>query len=189
MILNDNILSDIIIIGMTAVYKPQPFLEVKAAGYFFFDFLTTGFLQGRAVNPTPNSQPGGPGIRICDPRRQDDPAIPPGTEYPLFAFYYTHELRWDYSYPPVTTRRCSFRCNGTFSRPARHNERIAYFPRAAGLRWLRTPLMFPLSEGGLLAKQYGELTDISIDTGLRRIYTNVSVTNCCVLLEEKLQHI
>jgi hypothetical protein len=46
----------IIIIGMTALYGPLPSL----------DFLTTGFLQAGAVNPTPNPQPGGPGLRICD---------------------------------------------------------------------------------------------------------------------------
>jgi hypothetical protein len=56
----------IIIIGMTALYGPQPSL----------DFLTTGFLQGGAVNPTPNHQHGGPG-------RQGDPAIPLGAGYPF----------------------------------------------------------------------------------------------------------
>jgi hypothetical protein len=30
----------------------------------------------RAVNPTLNPQPWGPGPRICDPRRQGDPAMP-----------------------------------------------------------------------------------------------------------------
>jgi hypothetical protein len=40
------------------------------------DFLTTGFLRGGAVYPTPNPQPGGPGLRIREPRRQGDPAIP-----------------------------------------------------------------------------------------------------------------
>jgi hypothetical protein len=56
---------------MTALYGPQPSL----------DFLTTGFLHGGAVNPTLNPQPGGAGLRICDPQRQGDPAIPPGTGY------------------------------------------------------------------------------------------------------------
>jgi hypothetical protein len=68
----------IIICGVTAFYEPQPSLEVKAAG---LDFLTTGFLQGGAVNPTPNPQPGGPGVRICDPPEKDDPDVPPGTGY------------------------------------------------------------------------------------------------------------
>jgi hypothetical protein len=63
----------IIIFGMTARYVPQSSLH----------FLTTGFLWGGAVNPTPNSQPGGPGLHTFDPRKQDDPTIPPGTGYPF----------------------------------------------------------------------------------------------------------
>jgi hypothetical protein len=63
----------IIIIGMTARYGPQSSL----------DFLTTGFLRGGSVNPTPKPQPGGPGVHTRDPRRQGEPAIPPGTEYPF----------------------------------------------------------------------------------------------------------
>jgi hypothetical protein len=43
------------------------------------DIMATGFLRGGAVNPTPNAQPRGPGLRICDPRRHGDPTIPPGT--------------------------------------------------------------------------------------------------------------
>jgi hypothetical protein len=40
------------------------------------------FLQDWIVSPAPNPQPGGPGLRIYDPRKQGGPAIPPGTEYP-----------------------------------------------------------------------------------------------------------
>jgi hypothetical protein len=58
---------------MTALYGPWPSL----------DFPTAGFLQGRSVKPTPNPKPGGPGLHIYDPRRQSDPAIPPGTGYPF----------------------------------------------------------------------------------------------------------
>jgi hypothetical protein len=46
-------------------------------------FLTTGFLQGGAVNPMPNPQPAGPGLHICPPQRQGDSAISPGTGYPF----------------------------------------------------------------------------------------------------------
>jgi hypothetical protein len=53
----------------------------------------------------PNPQPGGPSLRIFDPRRQGAPAIPHALGTHLVAFYDTHELRWAYSYPPVTTRR------------------------------------------------------------------------------------
>jgi hypothetical protein len=33
----------------------------------FVEFPATGFLQGGAVNPMSNPQPGGPGLRIYDP--------------------------------------------------------------------------------------------------------------------------
>jgi hypothetical protein len=72
---------------------------------FFFSslhFLTTVLLRDVAVNSIPNPQPRGPGLRICDPWRQGDPAVPPDTVPTLVAFYDTHELRWVYSYPPVT---------------------------------------------------------------------------------------
>jgi hypothetical protein len=45
--------------------------------------LTITFLRGWIVSPAPNPQPGGPGLRIHDPRRQGVPAIPPGTWYPF----------------------------------------------------------------------------------------------------------
>jgi hypothetical protein len=45
--------------------------------------LTITFLRGWIVSPEPNPQPGGPGLHIYDPRRQDGPAIPPGTGYPF----------------------------------------------------------------------------------------------------------
>jgi hypothetical protein len=37
------------------------------------------FPQGWIVSPAPNPQPGGPGLRIYDPRRQGGPAIYPQT--------------------------------------------------------------------------------------------------------------
>jgi hypothetical protein len=46
-------------------------------------FVTETFLQGWIVSPAPNPQPGAPGLRIYDPRRQGGPAIPPGTRYPF----------------------------------------------------------------------------------------------------------
>jgi hypothetical protein len=65
--------------GMTAPYEPQPSLSLFTSR----NFLTTGFLWGGAVNPTTNPQPGGKGLLICNPWRQGDPAIPPGTRYPF----------------------------------------------------------------------------------------------------------
>jgi hypothetical protein len=47
----------------------------------FLGFVTITFLQGWIVSPAPNTQPGLPGLRIYDPRRQGGPAIPPGTGY------------------------------------------------------------------------------------------------------------
>jgi hypothetical protein len=80
---------------MAALYGPKPSL----------DSLTTEYLRGIAVTPTPSPQPGGPGLRICDPRRQGGPAISPGTCYPLVALYDTRELRkLGLLLSPVTTR-------------------------------------------------------------------------------------
>jgi hypothetical protein len=50
---------------------------------FLGGFVTITFLRGWIVSPAPNPQPGGPGLRIYDPRRQGSPAIPPGTGYPF----------------------------------------------------------------------------------------------------------
>jgi hypothetical protein len=59
----------------------------------FCGFLTITFLQGWIVSPAPNPQPGGPGLRIYDPRRRDGPAIPWGHWVPiLVAFYDMHVL-------------------------------------------------------------------------------------------------
>jgi hypothetical protein len=41
------------------------------------------FSGGGVVSPTPNAQPGGPGLHIYIPWRLDGPVIPPGTEYPF----------------------------------------------------------------------------------------------------------
>jgi hypothetical protein len=46
-------------------------------------FVTMTFLQSWIVSPAPNTQPGGPGVRIYDPRRQGGPVTPPGTGYPF----------------------------------------------------------------------------------------------------------
>jgi hypothetical protein len=44
-------------------------------GLPLWGFVTITFLQGWIVSPAPNTQPGGPGLRIYDPRRQGDPAL------------------------------------------------------------------------------------------------------------------
>jgi hypothetical protein len=46
-------------------------------------FLTVDFFRGGVVSPTPNAQPGGPGLHIYIPWRLGGPDIPPGTEYPF----------------------------------------------------------------------------------------------------------
>jgi hypothetical protein len=48
-------------------------------GLRFWGFVTITFLRGWIVSPAPNPQPGGPGLRIYDSRRQGGLAIPPGT--------------------------------------------------------------------------------------------------------------
>jgi hypothetical protein len=74
-------------------------------GLPFSGFLTITFLQGWIVSPGPNLQPGGPGLRIYDPRRQGGPAIHPRHWVHIFvAFYDMHGLQWDYSLIPATTR-------------------------------------------------------------------------------------
>jgi hypothetical protein len=50
---------------------------------FFGGFVTITFLRGWIVSPPPNPQPGGPGLRIYDPRGQGGPTIPPGSGYPF----------------------------------------------------------------------------------------------------------
>jgi hypothetical protein len=42
-------------------------------------FVRITFLHVWIISPAPNPQPGGPRLRIFDPRRQGGPAIPPGT--------------------------------------------------------------------------------------------------------------
>jgi hypothetical protein len=47
-------------------------------GLPFLGFLNSNILRGSIVTPAPNPQPGGPGLRIYDPRRQDGQSVPPG---------------------------------------------------------------------------------------------------------------
>jgi hypothetical protein len=65
--------NEIIIIWL---YSP-----IRALTSLFWGFLTMTFLRGWIVSPVPNPQPGGPGLRIYDPRGQGGPATPPGTGY------------------------------------------------------------------------------------------------------------
>jgi hypothetical protein len=57
--------------GPTAHVGPWPPL--------FLRFRNSYFLWCGVVSPTPNPQPGGPGLHIYDPWRQGSPAIPLGT--------------------------------------------------------------------------------------------------------------
>jgi hypothetical protein len=52
-------------------------------GLPFLGFLNNNLFRGWIVTPAPNPQPGGPGLRTYDPRRQGGPAIPLGTGYPF----------------------------------------------------------------------------------------------------------
>jgi hypothetical protein len=68
----------IIIIIIIMALQPNSGPDLTLQG-----FVTKTFLQGWIVSPASNPQPGGPGLRIYDPRRQGDPPIPPGTGYPF----------------------------------------------------------------------------------------------------------
>jgi hypothetical protein len=61
--------------------RPIPFYILGSGRLFLLGFSTIVVLQDGVVSPMPNPQPGGPGLRIYDPRRQGGPAIPPGTGY------------------------------------------------------------------------------------------------------------
>jgi hypothetical protein len=50
-------------------------------GLPFWGFITITFLQGWIVSPAPNPQPGGPGLRIYDPRDRVAQLYHPGTGY------------------------------------------------------------------------------------------------------------
>jgi hypothetical protein len=57
------------------------------------------------ISPAPNPQPGGPGLRIYDPAGIGWPSCTPRHWVPiLVAFYDMHELQWDCSLIPATTR-------------------------------------------------------------------------------------
>jgi hypothetical protein len=65
-----------------------------------------------------------------------------------------------------------------------------YFPPVVeAFQWLQNPFMFPLTEQGLLTKQYKELIDISTDTGLKVTYTNIPLINFWAGLKEEFPHI
>jgi hypothetical protein len=84
----------------------MPLQPNSGPGLTFWGFVTITFLRGWIVSPAPNPQPGGPGLRIYDSRREGGPSLPPGHWVPiLVAFYDMHGLQWDYSLIPATTRR------------------------------------------------------------------------------------
>ena len=68
-----------------------------------FWFPNRQFLTQWGCQPPLNLQPRGPGP-IFITHGTGCPAIPPGTGYPLVAFYNMHGLQWDYSLIPVTTQ-------------------------------------------------------------------------------------
>jgi hypothetical protein len=95
--------TNIIIIFIIIIWLYSP---IRALVSPFWVFVTITFLQGWIVSPAPNPQPGGPGLRIYDPRRQGGPAIPI-----LVAFYDMHGLQWDFSLIPATTRDSAYSTN------------------------------------------------------------------------------
>jgi hypothetical protein len=82
---------------------PQPwssYFRIRPA--ILSGFSTIIFLRGQVVSPTPNPQPGGPGLRIydCRDRVAQLHTQAPGTHFSRI--YDAHGLRWDYycSRPP-----------------------------------------------------------------------------------------
>jgi hypothetical protein len=69
-------------------------------GLPFWGFVTLTFLRGWIVSPAPNPQPGGPGLRIHDPRRRWPNYTPRHWVPILVTFYDMHGLQWDYSINP-----------------------------------------------------------------------------------------
>jgi hypothetical protein len=83
--------------GVSFSLPPSQYAPIPRLIWKFRDnnsFLVWGF------SPTPNPQPGGPGLHIYIPWRLGGPVIPPGTEYPFES--------------PFTT------CMGYYSFPAHH---------------------------------------------------------------------
>jgi hypothetical protein len=67
----------------TRIHHHMALQPKSVPGLPFWGFVTITFLWGWIFSPAPNPQPGGPGLRIYDPRRHGGPAIPPGTGYPF----------------------------------------------------------------------------------------------------------
>jgi hypothetical protein len=73
-------------------------------GLPFCGFVTVTFLRGWIVSPAPNPQPGGPGLRIYDPRRRWRSYTPRHWVLILVAVYDMHGLQWDCSLIPASAR-------------------------------------------------------------------------------------
>jgi hypothetical protein len=62
------------------------------------------FFRGGVIRPTPNPQPGGPGLHIYFPWRLGGPVIPPDTEYPFSRLLRHAWATVGLFFSPVTTR-------------------------------------------------------------------------------------
>jgi hypothetical protein len=96
----------IITYGMTALYEPQNSVEVKSAGYFFFEFNYNKLFKSWGCLPHAQHLTWRTSLPYLWPPETGWPSYTPRHWVPiLVAFYDTLELRWDYSYLPVTSRR------------------------------------------------------------------------------------
>jgi hypothetical protein len=68
----------IVLFGTPSIH-PMTLQPIFGLGLLSWGSVTAVFLWCGVVSPTPNPQPGGPGLHIYDPCRQGGPAIPPGT--------------------------------------------------------------------------------------------------------------
>jgi hypothetical protein len=77
----------IALIFLSLSLPPEPSFDLGLLHKIRLNFLEASqqfsFLQGRVVSPTPNPQPGGPGLCTYIPQRQGGPVIPPGSGYPF----------------------------------------------------------------------------------------------------------
>jgi hypothetical protein len=74
---------DLSLVSLHTVIIIWLYSSSRALASLFGGFLTIASLRDWIFSPAPNPQPGGPGLRIYDHRRQGGPTIALGTGYPF----------------------------------------------------------------------------------------------------------
>jgi hypothetical protein len=87
-------------LGITARSGLQPPSQYAPFRMFILRFRENNSFLVWVFSPTPNPQPGGPGLHIYIPLVTGWPSYTPRHRIPiLVAFYDMHGLQWDYSFP------------------------------------------------------------------------------------------